>query len=236
MLTRRSLFAGAVALSAGTLAPAAVASSSVSLRRITPPSGQPIYVAFVVDEGANVMDIAGPWETFGDVMIGDGAQMRMPFRTYTISSKRAAVSANGLHIVPDAAYSDGPTPNVVVVGAQGGREPEKLEWLREQVKSADVVMSVCTGAFVLGKAGLLDGLRATTHHEYYDAFAKAYPKVDLVRGPRFVENDKISTAGGLTSGVELALHVVARYFGEAAASKTAYYMEYNRSSTRPESA
>lgn len=87
-------------------------------------------------------------------------------------------------------------------------------------------MSVCTGAFQLGRAGLLDGLEATTHHEFWDAFEKQFPKVKLQRGPRFVEHPHVATAGGLTSGIDLALRVVARYFGDPVAQATADYMEY----------
>jgi transcriptional regulator GlxA family with amidase domain len=87
-------------------------------------------------------------------------------------------------------------------------------------------MSVCTGAFQLGKAGLLSGKSATTHHDYFEQFEKAFPDVNLKRGLRFVENEKISTAGGLSSGIDLALRVVDRYFGRDVAQATATYMEY----------
>jgi len=69
-------------------------------------------------------------------------------------------------------------------------------------------------------------LRATTHHDFFDAFEKSHPEVELLRGPRFVESERIATAGGLTSGIDLALRVVARYFGEEVAAATARYMEY----------
>jgi transcriptional regulator GlxA family with amidase domain len=100
---------------------------------------------------------------------------------------------------------------------------------------ADVVMSVCTGAFLLAKTGLLDGRLATTHHDYYDSFAKKFPDVTLVRDVRYVENPggKLCSAGGISSGIELALRVVERYFGGHSTAQTAYYMEYNRSSARP---
>jgi len=89
------------------------------------------------------------------------------------------------------------------------------------------VMSVCTGAFHLAKTGLLDGHQATTHHDFFDPFAERYPKVELVRSRRFVEaGDRLFTAGGLTSGIDLALHLVTLYFGEDAAARTATYMEY----------
>ena len=87
-------------------------------------------------------------------------------------------------------------------------------------------MSVCTGAFQLAKAGLLNGKPATTHHDFIDRFAKQYPDIDVKRGLRFVEGENISTAGGLTSGIDLALRVVERYFGRKIAEKTATYMEY----------
>lgn len=90
-------------------------------------------------------------------------------------------------------------------------------------------MSVCTGAFKLALTGALEGKPATTHHEYYDAFAARFPGVRLVRGKRFVRSDPgIFTAGSLTSGIDLALHVVELYFGREAAERTARYMEYER--------
>ena len=88
-------------------------------------------------------------------------------------------------------------------------------------------MSVCTGAFVLGQAGLLAGKRATTHHDFHDRFAAQFPDVTLERGLRFVESaPNLATAGGLTSGIDLALRVVERYFGRDVAQRTAAYMEY----------
>jgi transcriptional regulator GlxA family with amidase domain len=102
--------------------------------------------------------------------------------------------------------------------------------LNDSAKSADVVMSVCTGAFVLAKAGLLDGHKATTHHGSLVRLAMEYPKVSVRRGARFVDNGHIATSAGLSAGIDLALHVVARYFGEDAAKQTAYDMEYQSQS------
>jgi transcriptional regulator GlxA family with amidase domain len=89
-----------------------------------------------------------------------------------------------------------------------------------------MVMSICTGAFQLARCGLLDGLRATTHHESWDDFAREFPGVRLERGPRFIDNGRIATSGGLTAGIDLALHVVARYFDADTARAAARYMEY----------
>ena len=99
-------------------------------------------------------------------------------------------------------------------------------WLKRVAPSADLTMSVCTGAFHLARTGLLDGKSATTHHASYVQFGKTFPKVKLKRGFRFVDEGNVASAGGLTSGIDLALHVVERYFGRDAAINTAYYMEY----------
>jgi transcriptional regulator GlxA family with amidase domain len=99
-------------------------------------------------------------------------------------------------------------------------------WLRKWTPATDVTMSVCTGAFQLARAGLLSGKSATTHHDFQDRLMKEYPDIDVKRGVRFVEGEKISTAGALTSGIDLALRVVERYFGRDVAQRTATYMEY----------
>lgn len=201
---------------------------------------RPISVAFVVGAGATVIDFAGPWEVFQDAMLRTGPgpdDMIMPFQTSMVSDSTAPLEAtNGMIVTPRYAYGSLPAvPNVIVMGAQGQHTPEKIAWIKEASRTADVVMSVCTGAFLLAKTGLLDGLRATTHHDFYDSFEKKFPAVHLVRGPRYIDNGKFAAAGGLTSGIELALYVVERYMGSAAAQQTAYYMEYNRSAQRPRS-
>src|SRR5260370_1726937 len=101
-----------------------------------------------------------------------------------------------------------------------------LKWIRESSKNTDVTMSVCTGAFVLAKTGLLSGKSATTFHSAFNSFAMEFPDIHLKRGARFVEDGNLSSAGGLSSGIDLALRVVERYYGRDVAQKTAYNMEY----------
>jgi transcriptional regulator GlxA family with amidase domain len=152
--------------------------------------------------------------------------MRHPFSLYTVSDKTEPIQASGgMKIIPDYTFETAPAPKVIVIPAQIG-SVALHEWLRKVVDSTDVTMSVCTGAFQLGRAGLLAGKEATTHHQFFDQFATAFPDVKLKRGLRFVEGPKISTAGGLTSGIDLALRVVERYFGRETAEQTAVYMEY----------
>jgi transcriptional regulator GlxA family with amidase domain len=196
--------------------------------KLTPPSKGQIPVAVTVSDGVTVIDFAGPWEVFQDVMISTrgGGMEQMPFELFTVSEKTEPLRGSaGLQIVPDFTFANAPSPKVVVVPAQRG-STALHEWLRKVTPTADVVMSVCTGAFQLGKAGLLAGKSATTHHDFFDSFAKQFPDVELKRGLRFVEGEKISTAGGLTSGIDLALRVVERYFGREVAQTTAFYMEY----------
>jgi transcriptional regulator GlxA family with amidase domain len=190
----------------------------------------PIPVAFLLDEGATMIDFAGPWEAFQDAIVSDDAG----FELYTVAPTRNSLrSSGGMEIVPRYALAGAPQPKVVVIPAQlGGRQaapttPQKTEWLRHVATNADVVMSVCTGAFLLARTGMLDGFRATTHHDSYDEFAGQFPNVRLLRGRRFVDNGKFVTAGGLTSGVDGALHVVARYYGLDAARASAAYMEHH---------
>ena len=199
--------------------------------KLTPPVKGKIPVAFAISEGVTVIDFAGPWEVFQDVMVAErGRNMdeQMPFEMFTVSEKTEPLTGSGgLKLVPDYTFDTVPQPKVVVVPAQRGSQALHA-WLRKisTSTSTDVIMSVCTGAFQLGKAGLLSGKSATTHHDFLDRFAKAFPDVTVKRGLRFVEEEKISTAGGLSSGIDLALRVVERYFGRDVAQTTASYMEY----------
>jgi transcriptional regulator GlxA family with amidase domain len=197
--------------------------------KLTPPAKGKIPVAFAISEGATVIDFAGPWEVFQDVHVttrGTSHDEMMPFQLFTVAEKIETITGSGgLKLVPDYTFDTAPQAKVVVVPAQRGSKALHA-WLRKVVDSTDVLMSVCTGAFQLGHAGLLKGKSATTHHDFFDEFAREFPDVKLKRGLRFVEEEKISTAGGLSSGIDLALRVVDRYFGRDVAQQTAVYMEY----------
>jgi transcriptional regulator GlxA family with amidase domain len=205
-----------------------VAPASTEPAPISDPGDRPILVAFVVTEGANVMDIAGPWETFQDVEVPSrGIFGAEPFRLIVVSHSTLPVRlTGGMTIVPDYTFENAPETDIVVVGAQKGADG-LVDFLRQRHAQGDIVMSVCTGAFKLAATGLLDGKRATTHHDYADNFARDFPKVTLERGDRFVQSgERLFTAGGLTSGIDLALHIVSLYFGREVAAKTANYMEH----------
>src|SRR5438552_10360084 len=133
-----------------------------------------------------------------------------------------------MRIVPDYTLENAPVPKVIVIPAQSEPSAVMLEWIRKSTKNTDVTMSVCTGAFVLAKTGLLSGKTATTFHAAFRPFAIQFPDIHLKRGARFVEDGNLATAGGLSSGMDLALRVVERYYGRDVAQKTAYNMEYQR--------
>jgi transcriptional regulator GlxA family with amidase domain len=203
--------------------------ASASGNKLTPPEKGKIPVAVAISQGVTVIDFAGPWEVFQDVMIpsrGTNMAEQHPFQLFTVSATLEPVRGSaGLQLIPDFTFETAPLSKVVVVPAQMGSVALHT-WLQKVSQSTDVTMSVCTGAFQLAKAGLLSGKSATTHHDFTDGLAKQYPDIDVKRGLRFVEGEKISTAGGLTSGIDLALRVVERYFGREVAQTTAAYMEY----------
>jgi putative intracellular protease/amidase/YHS domain-containing protein len=199
--------------------------SSAQSNPLKPPADGNIPVAFLISEGAVMIDFTGPWEVFQDVMIP--GRENHPFRLYTVAETTKPIHASGgMRIIPDYTLANAPAPKVIVIPAQSKPSEAMLKWIRKSSKNTDVTMSVCTGAFVLAKTGLLSGKSATTFHAAFNSFAMEFPDVQLKRGARFVENGNLATAGGLSSGIDLALRVVERYYGRNVAQKTAYNMEY----------
>jgi transcriptional regulator GlxA family with amidase domain len=195
---------------------------------LTAPSHGPIIVEFVVSDMTDVMDVAGAWEVFEDTTVpsrGAGSA----FRLYIVAPSKAPVRMGmdpGLSVLPTYTFDDAPPADLIVVPAQEGGDTLTKFLLARHANGA-AIMSICTGAFQLAATGLLDGKKATTHHDYMTGFRKQFPRVTLMPGNRYVQSDaKIFTAGGLTSGIDLALHIVALYFGDAVAARTANYLEY----------
>ena len=217
----------------------ALSSVLYSAEALKAPTGRDIRVAFVVGPDATMIDFSGPWEVFQDVMLTKdgkpvtsheqlmGQEINSPFALYVVSDSKDPVRISaGMTIVANYSYADAPQPDVIVIPAQRST-PGSVEWIKKMASNATVVMSVCTGAGLLAKTGLLDGQEATTHHWSIDHLQEAYPKVHFVKDRRYVEHQKISTAAGLTSGIDMALRVVERYFGRPVALATASYMEYH---------
>ncbi|MGH8320261.1 MAG: DJ-1/PfpI family protein [Steroidobacteraceae bacterium] len=211
-----------------------VANSAARAAAKPPPvaSDGMVKVAVVLSDGATVIDFAGPWEVFADTMLkGAGGRMIMPFKLYTVAASRSPIRTEGSNgpgfmITPDYDFADAPTPDIVVVGAQSGGAGLSA-WLEKVHAEHRTIMSVCTGAFLLARTGLLNGKRATTHHWFFGQWSHAFPNVRLVKGVRYVQSSPtLLTAGGEASGIDLALHMVAKRFGEGTAQATANFMEY----------
>ena len=188
-------------------------------------------IAILLFDDVEVLDFAGPFEVFA---VADELRGHAMFNVFTVAENLGTIRArNGLKIVPHYSREDCPAPHVLVVpGGFGTRalltKPALLEWLRLKTKHADVVMSVCTGALVLAKAGLLDGLRATTHHEAFETLRSIAPRTEVIENERYIDSGRILTAAGISAGIDCSLHVVERLLGAETATDTARYMEYRR--------
>ncbi len=190
---------------------------------LRPPADGVIPVAVLISEGAVLIDFMGPWEVFEGVTV----KGHSPFQPYTVAQTLTPIQAEGgMKIVPNYTFEDAPAPRVIVIPAQSAPTDAVLAWVRKAAQTADLTMSVCTGAFLLARTGLLAGKSATTHHDAYKQFAMSFPDIHLERGARYVDLGNIASAGGLSSGIDLALHVVQRYYGDEVATAAAYYLEY----------
>jgi putative intracellular protease/amidase/YHS domain-containing protein len=201
--------------------------SAVGLSPLKPPASGPLPVAFVISKGAVVIDFAGPWEVFENAAIPGRDMMDSAFEVYTVAETLDPITASGgMKIVPNHTFQNAPQPKVIVIPAQDDSTEAMLNWIRKATQKSDVTMSVCTGAFVLAATGLLNGKAATTHHTAYSDLEMQFPDVQVKRGARFIEEGNLATAGGLTSGMDLALRVVGRYFGAEAIERSAFQLEY----------
>ena len=188
-------------------------------------------VAILIFDGVEVMDFAGPAEVF--IVSGFGK----PFRVFTVAETTELVrTMGGLTVKPEFSVKEAPRADIVVVpgGNMGKVDKSVKEWLKKSARDAEVVMSVCMGAFLLAEAGLLDGVEATTHRWGIDGLKRSAPKCTVVRGKRFVDAGKILTTAGVTAGIDGALHLVERFLGKEAARWTAEeWMEYKRQPSKP---
>jgi transcriptional regulator GlxA family with amidase domain len=193
-------------------------------------------IAILLFDDVEVLDFAGPYEVFA---VTDELRGYAVFNVFTVAENVGTIRArNGLKVVPHFSREDCPSPHVLIVpGGFGTRallnKPALLEWLRLKAKHAELVMSVCTGALVLAKAGLLDGLRATTHHGSFELLRSLAPRTEVLENERFVDNGRVLTAAGISAGIDCSLHVVERLLGSETAQATAREMEYHRADQRP---
>jgi putative intracellular protease/amidase len=185
-------------------------------------------VAILLFPGVQIIDYTGPWEVLGHARV-DG---KPAFKIYSVAETASPFdTAMGMTVIPSYTFAKAPKPDVLVLPG-GNVDPQLsnegvIRWIRESAKTAEVVLSVCNGAFFLAEAGLLDGLEATTFAGMIDDLQRSAPKTKVVRDKRFVDNGKIITSAGLSSGIDGALHVIEKLYGRGTAQVAAVGMEYD---------
>lgn len=192
----------------------------------------PRNLAILLFDDVEVLDFAGPFEVFA--VSRDHQDGATPlFNVYTVAvAARPIIARNGLSVNPAYTLADCPAPDILLVpGGRGARDAMNdtalTGWVAAQAAATELTLSVCTGAFILAKAGLLGGLSATTYHTAFDDLAALAPDTTLHRDKRFVDNGRIVTSAGISAGIDMSLYVVARLHGIEQARWTARHMEYH---------
>jgi len=195
-----------------------------------PAPAPPVRVAILLYDGVQVLDVAGPLEVFTGARDAHGGGAA--FDVFLVAERPGPVVANNTGQVYQPRYTlkDAPQPQILIVPGGDTRaaeaNPVLIEAIRNWSKKTELTASVCTGAFLLGKAGLLEHRMATTHWYFLDRLAKEYPNTEVVRDVRFADAGKIMSSAGVSAGIDMALAIVQRYLGKEATDLTARVMQY----------
>ncbi|NLI96967.1 MAG: DJ-1/PfpI family protein [Synergistaceae bacterium] len=191
---------------------------------------------FLFDD-VELLDFAGPYEVFS---VTSELSDYSLFRVFSVSEDGETIrTGNGLKVVPDFAFDNHPEIDILIIPGGVGTKKEMdksaiVEWVRWNQDRAKMTVSVCSGARILARMGLLDGLEITTHHEVFDEVRRIAPSVRLNPTARFIDNGRILTAGGISAGIDASLHIIRKLHGEEIADRTARYMEYGDWRNLPE--
>lgn len=193
-----------------------------------------IAIGIFVFPDVEVLDFAGPYEVFttaSRVFARAQPQAEAPFTTFTIAAEGGAVRARaGLSVLPEYDFAGHPPIDLLLVpGGVVTAELEKsavIAWIANKAARAKITAAVCTGAFLLARAGLLDDKAATTHWEDIADLRRDYPRLAVLEGKRWVDEGSIVTSGGISAGIDMSLHLVERLAGRELAERTAHQMEY----------
>lgn len=189
-----------------------------------------LSVAILIFEEVEVLDFAGPFEVFS---------VTSELSDYTLLEVKVVgkntspvIAKNGLKVIPDVSYSQVEQMDVLVIpGGDGSKsvlmDQDLMNWLGKVIPKTQVTFSVCSGARILAKLGLLDGKPFATHHEVYEDVLALTQNGIAQRNMRFVDLGQVMTAAGVSSGVDLSLHVVQKLFGQLVMEKTARYIEWS---------
>lgn len=187
-------------------------------------------VAIFIYEGVELLDFAGPGEVFESA--GRFSE-KGKFNVYTVAATADPImSQHFVKIVPEYTIENCPKPDILVLPGGSTKIPlkneEVIDWIKKSAEDLEIGLSVCTGAFLLSKAGLLEGKKATTWYGAIKRLREFNPNLTVLENTRFVDNGQIITTAGVSAGIDGALHVVARLLGEKVAHNTARYMEYDK--------
>ncbi|MEL7571084.1 MAG: DJ-1/PfpI family protein [Eubacteriaceae bacterium] len=189
-------------------------------------------VGILLFNEVEVLDFAGPYEVFS-ITINPGADDK-PFIVNTVSQTGGIITARGgLKILSDYSFNNSPCFDILIV--PGGYGAEHIEihnnilmhWIKTQAENAEIVASVCTGAFLLAQACLLDNKRAVTHWMDSDRLQREYNKITVLQGEKYVDETTVITSAGISSGIDMCLHIVSKLLNPDAAETAAKRMEYN---------
>jgi transcriptional regulator GlxA family with amidase domain len=192
-------------------------------------------VGILIFPNVEVLDFCGPYEVFSVTRLHEERRREesSPFEVLLVAEGADPLAATGgLRVIPDATLETCPPLDILVVPGGWGTRQEisnqrVLTWIAERAKEVTTLTSVCTGAMLLGQAGLLDGRRATTHWRSLDWMRQSFPAVTVEDKLHVVEDSRVLTSAGISAGIDMALLVVVRYFGEAVGRATARHMEYS---------
>ena len=186
-------------------------------------------LAILIFDDVEVLDFCGPFEVFSITGKRDGSN---PFNVYTVAEKTPISARNKLSINPHYTLENCPQPDILVVPGGFGTRKEMLnetllEWINQLYPQTEHILSVCTGALILAKAGLVENIAATTHHGAFDELRAVAPHAEIREGDRIVDSKKIIFSGGISAGIDASFYLVAKLLGKATAFETATYMEYD---------
>ena len=192
-------------------------------------------IAILLFDDAEVLDFCGPFEVFS---VASNQSEQPLFDVMTVAQEKLVNARNGLSVVPSHSLDNCPKPDILLVpGGIGTRRvldnSRLIGWIRQVAENAELVLSVCTGALLLGKAGLLDGLETTTHHAAYGLLREIVPSCIVHEDRRFVDNGRVVTSAGISAGIDMSLHIVERLAGSDIAKATSRRMEYGWKCRQP---
>lgn len=191
-------------------------------------------LGIIIFDEIEVLDFCGPFEVFSVTRLHEERRREepSPFEVLLISQfNRTITTTGGMKVLPDMTFEDCPALDILVVPGGWGTRKEMhnqvmLAFIRTHAMHVETLASVCTGALILGNAGLLDGLRATTHWRSLPMMQELFPRITVDSKSHVVQQGKIITSAGISAGIDMALHIVTHYYGEPIARSTARQMEY----------